>query len=115
MSLPRPVDLEHLCRYTGGDANTNADVLGLFADHCTGLLKQLESVVADKDSKGWRETVHALKGGARGIGAFGLGDMAAAAEAVDPAVNPDAAKRMLHDLKTRALAVTLFIEAYLGH
>ena len=41
MTLPRPVDLAHLSRYTGGDARINAEILTLFANQSTDLLNQL--------------------------------------------------------------------------
>lgn len=114
MSLPRPVDLEHLARYTGGDAHVNAEILTLFANQSTELLHQLDTALSQNDSKTWRDINHSLKGGARGIGAFQLADKAAEAEGADPARDAAVAARALHDLKSRTLAVTLFIEAYLG-
>ena len=113
MSAAHPVDLAHLSRYTGGDAGINAEVLTLFAGQSVDLLKQLDDALAQADSKVWRLVTHSLKGGARGIGAFALADAAAAAEPVDPSDAAQAA-RALHDVKSRALAVTLFIETYLG-
>lgn len=114
MTLPRPVDLAHLSRYTGGDARINAEILTLFANQSTDLLNQLGDALTKNDSKAWRDVNHSLKGGARGIGAFQLADMAQEAEAADPARDAAVAARALHDLKSRTLAVTLFIEAYLG-
>src|SRR5580698_7660047 len=85
MTLPRPVDLEHLARYTGGDARVNAEILTLFANQSTDLLHQLDTALTQNDSKTWRDINHSIKGGARGIGAFQLADTAAAAENADPA------------------------------
>ena len=114
MTLPRPVDLDHLSRYTGGDAAVNAEILTLFANQSTDLLQQLDAALTQSDSKSWRDINHSLKGGARGIGAFELADKAAEVETTDPARDAGVAARALHDLKSRTLAVTLFIEAYLG-
>ena len=114
MSLPRPVDLAHLARYTGGDAGINAEVLTLFARQSSELLDRLGAALSAGDGRAWREVTHSIKGGARGIGAFQLADMAAEAEEADPAADATRAARALHDLKSRTLAVTLFIEAYLG-
>src|SRR5271168_2734482 len=114
MGMPRPVDLEHLSRYTGGDTRVNAEILTLFANQSTDLLHQLDTALTQSDSKTWRDINHSLKGGARGIGAFQLADTAAEAENKDPAHDAALAARALHDLKSRTLAVTLFIEAYLG-
>jgi HPt (histidine-containing phosphotransfer) domain-containing protein len=114
MTLPRPVDLEHLARYTGGDSRINAEILTLFANQSTDLINQLDAALSTNDSKTWRDVSHSLKGGARGIGAFELADKAAEVETTDPARDAAIAARALHDLKSRTLAVTLFIEAYLG-
>lgn len=113
MSLPRPVDLAHLSRYTGGDRAVNAEVLTLFSNQSVDLLNQLDVALGASDARTWRDITHSIKGGARGIGAFQLADTAAQAEAADPAVDAKLAARALHDLKSRTLAVTLFIEAYL--
>jgi HPt (histidine-containing phosphotransfer) domain-containing protein len=115
MSLPQPVNLAHLARYTGGDAGIDAEVLTLFADQSVDLLKRLEAALAQSDSKTWRNTAHSIKGAARGIGAFLLADTAAQVEATDPASDAGQAARALHDLKSKTLAVTLFIETHLGH
>ena len=114
MPLPRPVDLAHLSRYTGGDAGVNAEVLTLFANQSGDLLAKLDAALTTSDARTWRDITHSIKGGARGIGAFDLADTAAQAEEADPAHDATQAARALHDLKSRTLAVTLFIEAYLG-
>ncbi len=78
------VDLDHLARYTGGDAALNAEILRLFDSQASELVARLQSILDARDAKSWREITHTLKGAARGIGAFGLGDAAAAAEPIDP-------------------------------
>jgi HPt (histidine-containing phosphotransfer) domain-containing protein len=114
MSIGVPVDIAHLSRYTGGDAAVNAEVLTLFADQSVELLARLDTALVQRDSKIWRETTHGLKGGARGIGAFALGDAAQAAEAFDPATDPDAAALGLGRLRASADVTKSFIDAYLG-
>lgn len=114
IATSRPVDLVHLARYTDGDAKLNAEVLGLFATQALELLQGLDTALANGDSKAWRMITHSLKGGARGIGAFALGDSAAEAETFDPATHPDEAVRALKVLRNRSQSVHLFIDAYLG-
>jgi HPt (histidine-containing phosphotransfer) domain-containing protein len=108
----RPVDLVHLARYTGGDMALNAEILGLFLNQTTQLIGQLHGALEEHDQKTWREILHSLKGAARGIGAFGMADAAAAAEPI--ALGDSTAARALEDLKLRARPVQVFIEAYLG-
>lgn len=108
----RPIDFAHLARYTGGDAKLDAEVLRLFAGQAELIVRSLETCLAAGDTKGWFEAAHTLKGAARGVGAFGLADAAAALEAVEPHAAAGAAA--LHRLKNKSQAVCLFIEAHLA-
>jgi HPt (histidine-containing phosphotransfer) domain-containing protein len=114
MSLAKPVDLIHLSRYTGGDRAVNAEVLSLFATQSVELLDKLDTALTQSDSKAWHDVAHSIKGGARGIGAFPLADTAAELEMANPAEDQERAARALHDLRSHALAVTVFIEAYIA-
>jgi len=112
--MPAPiVDLGHLARYTGGDAALNAEILKLFDGQANELVARLRAILAARDAKSWRETVHTLKGAARGIGAFALGDAAAAAEPIDPA-DATTATAALECLERTADEVRVFIHQYLA-
>ncbi|MBV8977950.1 MAG: Hpt domain-containing protein [Alphaproteobacteria bacterium] len=112
--MPAPiVDLGHLARYTGGDAALNAEILKLFDGQANELVARLRAILAARDAKSWREVVHTLKGAARGIGAFPLGDAAAAAEPIDPADEPTATAA-LDTLERTAEQVHVFIQHYLA-
>lgn len=108
----RPVDLDHLARYTGGDVALNSEVLGLFANQSVELIAKLQSVLETGDLKTWKEITHSLKGAARGIGAFGFADAAANAEPVVP--GSTGAIDALQALKRESEIVQRFIEAYLA-
>lgn len=110
----RPVDMAHLARYTGGDSALNAEVLQLFDTQVNELVARLNAILEARDAKSWKEVTHSLKGAARGIGAFGFADAAAAAEPIDVAFDQEGAGRALATLKTSAHAVQIFIRAYLG-
>lgn len=110
----RPVDLEHLSRYTGGDPALNAEILQLFYGQSIDLMKKLQDVLETRDLKEWKQITHSLKGAARSIGAFAMADAAANAEPALPTPDNAAALRALQDLKVQAEAVQLFIGAYLG-
>jgi HPt (histidine-containing phosphotransfer) domain-containing protein len=79
-----PVDLSHLDRYTGGNMALNREILALFSSQAEEIFARLRKANQDGDAKGWHEHAHALKGGARGIGAFGLGELAATLEKQGP-------------------------------
>lgn len=107
------VDLDHLARYTGGDAALNAEILRLFDDQASELVARLRSILEARDIKSWKLTTHTLKGAARGIGAFGLGDAAAAAEPIDPN-DAKTAAAALQTLESRTDQVRCFIKSYLA-
>ena len=107
------VDLNHLARYTGGDAMLNAEVFRLFDSQASELVGRLRTILEARDAKSWREITHTLKGAARSIGAFGLGDAAAAAEPIDLASNDKSAATALRVLEATAHDVRHFIQAYL--
>lgn len=107
------IDLEHLARYTGGEKELNAEVLRLFDDQISRMVAELNGLLASRDSKRWREVAHSIKGAARGVGAFSMGELAASAEPVNPADAP-AAKDAVTRLEQEAETVRAFIEAYLA-
>ena len=76
------IDLEHLARYTGGDAALNAEILRLFDSQASELVTRLRTILASRDAKLWKEVTHTIKGAARGVGAFALADAAAQCERV---------------------------------
>lgn len=75
--LTGAIDLQHLDRYTAGDAALTEEVLGLFREQV-----QMWSRVLDPSLPGqaWKDAAHTLKGAALGVGAFALADACAAAE-----------------------------------
>ena len=109
-----PVDLSHLARYTGGDKTLNTEILRLFNGQVGDMVEQLLSVLQQRDARKWREVTHTLKGAARGVGAFAMGDAAAAAEPVDPTTSPDRAVEVIEALRVEGEAVQAFIADYLA-
>jgi len=109
----RPIDLDHLNRYTGGNRGLNEEILRLFEDQCAAMLARLEELVKEDGAggKSWHEVTHTLKGAARGVGAFELADVAAEAENI-PA-DKGAAIEVVHRLRNKSCAVRLFVEQLL--
>ena len=107
-----PVDLEHLNRYTGGDHAINAEILLLFDAQCRDMLVKLDGLSnGQTEARTWREITHTLKGAARGIGAFALGDSVANAETLTPDTGD--ARLILERLRQDAAAVRTFIAEFL--
>jgi HPt (histidine-containing phosphotransfer) domain-containing protein len=71
-----PIDFEHLSRMTLGDAGLEQEVLAMFVAQSATLISQLAAMPADASA-----LAHTLKGSARAIGAFAVGDAAARLEA----------------------------------
>jgi HPt (histidine-containing phosphotransfer) domain-containing protein len=71
--VERPLDLVHLSKYTFGDRGLETELLGLFRVQAGLYLTRLEVAL---DGKEWRDAAHGLKGSARGLGAWALGDIA---------------------------------------
>ena len=111
--MSKPIDLDHLAHYTGGEKAINAEILRLFDSQVTDMVGQLNTLLAVRDAKRWREITHTIKGAARGVGAFGMGEAAAAAEPVDPA-NTERARAAIKTLETEAHNVHGFIQTYLA-
>ncbi len=111
--MPHPIDLEHLARYTGGERALNAEILRLFDSQVTDMVGQLNELLAVRDIKRWREITHTIKGAGRSVGAFEMGEAAAAAEPVHPA-NAEKAKAAISVLENEARNVRGFIQTYLA-
>lgn len=109
----KPVDLDHLNIYTGGDETLNCQILGLFDSQCHEIIEKLaklaEDEEADDSAKNWLEVVHSLKGAARGVGAFELGEIAAHAEKISLS-NQAEVLETLQRLKANAAHVHQFID-----
>ena len=109
-----PIDMNHLARYTGGDRTLNSEILKLFNGQLNSMVDQLLSVLQQRDVRKWREVTHTLKGAARGVGAFAVGDAAAAAEPIDPSQSQDRAIQVIEALRVEGEAVQAFIQDYLA-
>ena len=109
-----PVDLSHLARYTGGDKALNSEILKLFDGQVSEMVGQLLGVLQQRDARRWREVTHIIKGAARGVGAFAMGEAAADAEPVDPATSPERAIEVIEALRVEGEAVQAFIADYLA-
>lgn len=72
----RPIDLTHLSKQTMGDRDLERDVLGLFAEQVKTVRKQ----IGKAEIKERLFLAHALKGSARGVGAFAIAECACAIE-----------------------------------
>lgn len=75
----RPIDLEHLSRQTMGDRKLEEEILAMFSHHAAEICNAIPA--ADQAER--CRLAHTLKGAARNVGAFALGDCAEQLEA-DP-------------------------------
>ena len=112
--MATPIDMSHLARYTGGDRTLNTEILRLFNGQLNEMVSQLLAVLQQRDVRKWREVTHTLKGAARGVGAFAVGEAAAAAEPIDPSQSQDRAIQVIETLRVEGEAVQAFIQEYLA-
>ena len=90
------VEFSYLESFAGGDSQVVDEVLDLFREQSA-----IWGAMLSPDHEGWRDAVHTLKGAARGVGAFQLGDACEACEAAGPAGLlhvRDALDAALHDI-----------------
>ncbi|MEC9343836.1 MAG: Hpt domain-containing protein [Pseudomonadota bacterium] len=73
----KPVDLVHLSTQTMGDRQLEKQVLGVFVAQSGIYLRTWRTA---GDARARSDVAHALKGAARGIGAWHLADLAEQAE-----------------------------------
>ncbi|MEE2526227.1 Hpt domain-containing protein [Hyphobacterium sp. HN65] len=78
-------DRDHLARYTAGDAALEAELVGLLREQAQRCLAAME---AASDANAWKAAAHTLKGAARGVGAFELGEACQRAEDAPQAAWP---------------------------
>lgn len=76
--LTGAIDLDHLNRFTLGDAALTEEVLGLFREQVQMWSRVLDPALPDQ---AWKDAAHTLKGVALGVGAFPLAEACAGAEA----------------------------------
>jgi HPt (histidine-containing phosphotransfer) domain-containing protein len=72
----RPIDLTHLARQTSGDRDLEREVLELFVEQALTVREK----IAGANLKERLYLAHALKGSARGVGAFAIAECACAIE-----------------------------------
>tara|TARA_R110002124_G_scaffold64661_1_gene176466 strand:+ start:25 stop:441 length:417 start_codon:yes stop_codon:yes gene_type:complete len=104
--VARPLDLVHLAKYTFGDRGLECELLGLFRSQAGIYVTRLETAV---NAKEWADAAHSLKGSARGLGAWALGDIA---EDVEPLSFDDEAGRAAAVVRVREaiLVVNVYID-----
>ncbi len=81
MATAPAIDLEHLARYSGGDAELEAEVFEMFKQQVEMWMRLL---TPEADAQSWASATHSLKGSARSIGAHQLAKACETAELAHP-------------------------------
>jgi HPt (histidine-containing phosphotransfer) domain-containing protein len=102
-----PIDMIHLRRMTLGDAALEREVLGMFSAQASHLAKALAAMPSDASA-----LAHTLKGSARAIGAFAVGDAAADLETLIRSGSPTT--QAMGSLDEAIAEARAAIEAMLG-
>lgn len=89
--MTAPIDLDHLDRYVFGDAALRAEILGIFREQAAAVSARMD---LSMDAEAWHLAAHTLKGAARGVGAWALGEAAERAETVANAAAEERAEAL---------------------
>lgn len=100
----RPIDLVHLSKYTLGNRSLENELLGLFRTQADVYLARLAEAGDDAE---WKNAAHSLKGSARGLGAWALGDLAEEAEKLAAEARP----AIMTQIAAAIAAVNAFIDS----
>ncbi len=103
-----PIDLDHLRRYTLGDARLELEILWLFIDQAPATVEALKRAGTSRD---WVTAAHTLKGSARAVGAWRLAKLAEQAERLGGPANRSACEGVLRSLDEAAAEARAHIVA----
>ena len=93
------LDLQHLDKYTAGDEALRCELLSLFSEQ---LAQQISALRGDCQGDDWMIATHTLKGAARAVGAFQIGETAEALEQLDPGADAEACTKLIDQLVQQA-------------
>jgi HPt (histidine-containing phosphotransfer) domain-containing protein len=102
--MTAPIDLDHLNRYVFGDKALLAEILGIFKEQAASLSERMTPAM---DDEAWHLAAHTLKGAARGVGAWALGD---AAERAEKAFNIEERAASLKSIVAMAASASAFAD-----
>lgn len=105
MPASNAIDFAHLDKYVMGDDVLRDEVLEIFIAQLDMHVRNLDP---SRDDMSWKNTAHTLKGAARGVGAWEVGELCQAAEALIGDVNNKlkARETLLSALRLKAEAAT---------
>lgn len=83
-------DLAHLERYVCGDDALRNEILTIFEEQAALWMARF---AVDSEDEAWHDAAHSLKGAARGVGAWEIGDLCEAAEKLVAGIPEKVAKR----------------------
>ena len=101
------LDLQHLGKYTAGDELLRGELLTLFSEQLACQLSALGKMCTGDD---WIMATHTLKGAARAIGAFKIGETAEELEQLDPSTDSQECTRLINRLTSEAQECRAVIE-----
>lgn len=105
MPVSNAIDFDHLNKYVLGDDALRDEVLTIFIGQLGAHLRDLDPL---RDDFSWKNTAHTLKGAARGVGAWDVGDLCQEAETLigDIKNKQKARELVIAALQLKAIAAT---------
>lgn len=105
----KPVNLEHLHSFTGGDHDADKELIDVFVEQSDINMETLEGNCVNGESAVWSEAAHMLKGGAGAVGANQLASLCAAAQKQFIATKEDR-RALLEDIKKEYQTVKEYLK-----
>ena len=102
------IDVDHLEKYVNGDDELRDEVLELYVERASYLGGRLEAAQTDE---AWKDAAHALKGTARGVGAWALGDLCQDAEKLLSAQNAERRAAIIIEIRREINAAAAHAQA----
>lgn len=106
MPASNPIDFNHLDKYVMGDDALRDEVLEIFIGQLDCYMRALDP---SRDDLSWKNTAHTLKGAARGVGAWDVGELCQEAETLVGEINNKlkAREALVAALRLKAAAAVL--------
>lgn len=101
------IDMDHLNKYVMGDDALRDEILEIFVEQINLMLSQFDVQQSDES---WTLTAHTLKGAARGVGAWSIGELCEKAEALIGAAPAKTESRASMLVSLRSLCVSVVEE-----
>ena len=104
-----PIDVDRLHKYTGGDAELEAELLEVFAEEADRIIQEAKEAEARGDATSLTHLIHQLKGSSAYLGVRWMPELAAKLEKQATVNNLQEAKEILTELEQILQQLKVFL------